>query len=239
MKIEKINDNRLKCSITTDDLVEREITVEEVVDKTHRAKRLFTDAFVKSLRMFGSKPDCLVVATAVTPSSETVATLTLIGVDSDDEGLSILSKNLQEVKAEAPPETEFNFQTFSRSKKSKESSPQPYFDQNQAPQHQHEESLSDDFISFVYAFPNLQRIIDVASAHGATLEIESDIYKDKDKGDYFLILKKKEPDDFKRACILLCEYGEPLGPGDFFLSYMYEHCLPILQNNALKDLSSF
>ena len=43
MKIEKVNDNQIRCTLTRDDLASRELKISELAYGTEKAKNLFRD----------------------------------------------------------------------------------------------------------------------------------------------------------------------------------------------------
>ena len=49
MKIEKINDNQIKLTLTHDDLTERNIKLEELITPSDRSQELFRDIMEQAL----------------------------------------------------------------------------------------------------------------------------------------------------------------------------------------------
>ena len=72
MKIEKINDNQIRCTLTSDDLASREIKLSELAYGTDKAKNLFRDMMQKAHSEFGFEADnipLMIEAIPVTPDS--------------------------------------------------------------------------------------------------------------------------------------------------------------------------
>ena len=72
MKIEKINDNQIRCTLTSDDLANREIKLSELAYGTDKAKNLFRDMMLKAQNELGFEADnipLMIEAIPVTPDS--------------------------------------------------------------------------------------------------------------------------------------------------------------------------
>ena len=53
MKIEKINDSQIRCTLTSDDLASRKIKLSELAYGTEKAKNLFQDMMQQAAEDFG------------------------------------------------------------------------------------------------------------------------------------------------------------------------------------------
>ena len=57
MKIEKVNDNQIRCTLTREDLAERQIKLSELAYGTEKAKLLFRDMMQQAAYEFGYSAD--------------------------------------------------------------------------------------------------------------------------------------------------------------------------------------
>lgn len=57
MKIEKVNDNQIRCTLTREDLAERQIKLSELAYGTEKAKLLFRDMMQQAAYEFGFEAD--------------------------------------------------------------------------------------------------------------------------------------------------------------------------------------
>ena len=57
MKIEKINDNQIRCTLTKEDLDSHQIRISELAYGTEKAKRLFRDMMQQAQIQFGFEAD--------------------------------------------------------------------------------------------------------------------------------------------------------------------------------------
>ena len=53
MKIEKVNDNQIRCTLTKSDLIERQIKISELAYGTEKAKSLFRDMMQQASYEYG------------------------------------------------------------------------------------------------------------------------------------------------------------------------------------------
>lgn len=53
MKIEKINDNKIRCTLTSADLAERNLKLSELAYGTEKARSLFQDMMLEANQQFG------------------------------------------------------------------------------------------------------------------------------------------------------------------------------------------
>ena len=57
MKIEKVSENQIRCTLTREDLAERQIKLSELAYGTEKAKRLFRDMMQQASYEFGFEAD--------------------------------------------------------------------------------------------------------------------------------------------------------------------------------------
>ena len=53
MKIEKVNDHQIRCTLTREDLADRELKISELAYGTEKAKNLFRDMMQQASYEFG------------------------------------------------------------------------------------------------------------------------------------------------------------------------------------------
>lgn len=72
MKIEKINDNQIRCTLTSEDLANRQLKLSELAYGTEKAKDLFRDMMLQAQDEFGFEADnipLMIEAIPITPDS--------------------------------------------------------------------------------------------------------------------------------------------------------------------------
>ena len=76
MKIEKINDNQIRCTLTRTDLAERQLQLSELAYGTEKAKSLFHDMMQQAAYEFGFEADDIpLMIEAIPISSDTIILL--------------------------------------------------------------------------------------------------------------------------------------------------------------------
>ena len=73
MKIEKINDRQIRCTLTKEDLASREIKLSELAYGSDKAKALFQDMMQQAAEDFGFEAENMpLVVEAIPVSMETI-----------------------------------------------------------------------------------------------------------------------------------------------------------------------
>ena len=81
MKIEKINDNQIRCTLTHADLAARNLKISELAYGTEKAKSLFRDMMQQASFDFGFETDDLPLMIEAIPSSSDSITLIITKVE--------------------------------------------------------------------------------------------------------------------------------------------------------------
>lgn len=93
MKIEKINDNQIRCTLTREDLENHQIRISELAYGTEKAKKLFRDMMQQAQIQFGFEADNIPLMIEAIPVSTESIILIITKVE-DPEELIPVSPNL-------------------------------------------------------------------------------------------------------------------------------------------------
>ena len=85
MKIEKINDSQIRCTLNKDDLIDRELKISELAYGTEKAKELFRDMMQQASCEFGFEADDIPLMIEAIPISSECLILVITKVDDPDE----------------------------------------------------------------------------------------------------------------------------------------------------------
>ena len=85
MKIEKVNDNQIRCTLTREDLVERQIKLSELAYGTEKAKMLFRDMMQQAAYEFGFEADDIPLMIEAIPLSADTIILVITKVEYPEE----------------------------------------------------------------------------------------------------------------------------------------------------------
>lgn len=246
MKIEKINDNQIRCTLTHADLVERELKLSELAYGTEKAKSLFHDMMQQAAHEFGFEADDIPLMIEAIPAS------------SDSVVLII-------TKVEDPDELDTRFSKFSPS-------PQGGSDQKKASMLERLKKLegAEEFVDILkhvkdavtelpeledkskeedtkdkapsirfFSFASLDSAIRASRLLGTMYSGANTLYKDADTETYILALTKSQHTsaDFNRICNMLSEYGSFDKGTGASLAFLEEHCDKLLTPDAVQKLA--
>ena len=85
MKIEKINDNQIRCTLTKEDLDSHQIRISELAYGTEKAKRLFRDMMQQAQIQFGFEADNIPLMIEAIPVSAESIILIITKVEDPEE----------------------------------------------------------------------------------------------------------------------------------------------------------
>ena len=85
MKIEKVNENQIRCTLTREDLAERQIKLSELAYGTEKAKMLFRDMMQQAAYEFGFEADDIPLMIEAIPLSADTIILVITKVEYPEE----------------------------------------------------------------------------------------------------------------------------------------------------------
>lgn len=85
MKIEKVSDNQIRCTLTREDLAERQIKLSELAYGTEKAKLLFRDMMQQAAYEFGFEADDIPLMIEAIPLSADTIILVVTKVEYPEE----------------------------------------------------------------------------------------------------------------------------------------------------------
>ena len=85
MKIEKVSENQIRCTLTREDLAERQIKLSELAYGTEKAKLLFRDMMQQAAYEFGFEADDIPLMIEAIPLSADTIILVITKVEYPEE----------------------------------------------------------------------------------------------------------------------------------------------------------
>ena len=85
MKIEKISDTQIRCTLNKEDLVDRELRISELAYGSEKAKQLFKDMMQQASYEFGFEADDIPLMIEAIPVSAECLVLVITKVEDPDE----------------------------------------------------------------------------------------------------------------------------------------------------------
>lgn len=240
MKIEKVSENQIRCTLTKEDLASRELQISELAYGTEKAKNLFRDMMQQANFEFGFEAEDIPLMIEAIPMNAECIVLIITKVE-DPEELDTrfarfapsVHEELEDVEEEAASAADEVLDLFRRLQGSEDiSSPEM-----SAPE------LSADaegkLMMRMLRFHSLHLLITAITAITGGMTGISSLYKDTREDCYLLLLShpQKDASDFNRCCNILSEYGSFVKVTPSTPSYLEEHCDTVISENALQALA--
>ena len=251
MKIEKINENQIRCTLTKSDLEERHIRLSELAYGSEKAKDLFRDMMQQANTEFGFEADNIPLMIEAIPVSADSIILIISKVEDPEELDTRFSKftpfggsgnNSSEgsgIELEGADDILDIFRKIQEAKsKAKGSQKKEKAQQEPASEEPAQAPISVNLMR-EYTFSTLDAVIDAAHGLNNFFGGESALYKDEAKGLYSLILHQADtsPEDFNKVCNMLSEYGKGCPSSPAKEAFLLEHGSCMIPEAALNKLS--
>ena len=236
MKIEKIDDNSIKCTLSSLDLSSRNLNLRDMTYGSQAAKRLFNEMMQKAKEEVGFSIENTPLMIEAVPLQGGAVQLIISKVDDPEELDTRFSKFSAAGSGQNGWISELATQILEGAqglmKKLKETEEEPGVAE--------EKKESGDEGIRLYRFRTLDRVIDAAKAVSYCDLGANSLYKAEDKKGYYVSLHSKgdDIDSLNRAANLLLEYGERVNGGSATEAYYKEHMEQLIQENALQKLKT-
>lgn len=237
MKIEKLNDNQIRCTLTRADLAARQLKLSELAYGTEKAKSLFRDMMQQASFDFGFEAEDIPLMIEAIPASADSIVLIITKVEDPEELDTRFSKftplgetdtGVQETLEKLEGAEEF----LNLLNKVKEAASDTSVDDTKAGE-------PAAFNVRLFSFDNMDRVIRVAHLLGPVYHGSNTLYHDTDNELYILALTQSEHSnkEFNKICNMLSEYGSIEKASGATLAFLEEHCDIMISANAVQKLS--
>ncbi|MGF7145825.1 adapter protein MecA 1/2 [Anaerotaenia torta] len=255
MKIEKISDNQIRCTLNKSDLIDRELKISELAYGTEKAKALFRDMIQQAFYEFGFEVDDIPLMIEAIPVSTECLILVITKVEDPDELDTRFSKfssfNLPEGQGE--PDTDedsyadeiincfdqmdddINEDILDQSKE--DILEEPALPVNEVPAKSSAHVPAN--LVKIYSFRSLQEVTQLAYIMVGTYNGSNTLYKNPVNATYYLVVSISDhtPEEFNKVCNIISEYGRVERSTYASSSYYDEHFEVIVKDHALQILS--
>ncbi|MCM1215815.1 MAG: adaptor protein MecA [Lachnospiraceae bacterium] len=239
MKIEKVNENQIRCTLTREDLANRELKISELAYGTEKAKTLFRDMMRQANFEFGFEAEDIPLMIEAIPLNAECIVLIITKVDDPEELDTRFSRFAPSVTEELDDNDDFNspaddvLDLFRRLQTDQE--------ENAASADTAKDTASDSgpvYHTRVFLFESLPRIMEAAAIIAPHYSGTSTLYKEDVSGRYLLQLVQGEEDrdDFDRSCNIVSEYGTLQHPNHYNSTFLSEHYETLIRDNAVESL---
>lgn len=253
MKIEKINDNQIKCTLNKSDLASREIKISELAYGTEKAKNLFRDMMQQAAYEFGFEAEDIPLMIEAIPVSADCIILVITKVEDPEELDTRFSKfapdtdDLEDMEDSDFEIIEEDFiplpEALAAGKKdtnSMLSSTDKSLPSEKNTSHSSQENGADtQNLKKTYSFYVLDDIIHLSNILKELYYGINSLYKSDLDKKYYLVITQSDlsPETFHKVCNILSEYGTQERSSYAQEAYFKEHFKPIIANSALQKLA--
>lgn len=244
LKIERINENQIRCTLTSFDLSVRNLNLVELAYGTEKARKLFREMIQKASNEVGFEADDIPLMVEAIPLSGESIMLVITKIEdpeeldtrfakfsppSDEDTESLLSQLAGQL-LEGAGDMDYT-----------ESTAMPAPGKGlQAGETGGSSSADgrDADATRIFRFENLDRICEAARAVGGLYSGVNTLFKKPGTRQYYLVMKRKGGGDleFSRSCNILAEYAMKLSNEYASEAYFREHYEIIIADKALQDL---
>ncbi len=235
MKIEKINENQIRCILNYSDLHARHLSLMELAYGSDKARLLFREMIERAGEEVGFQADDIPLMIEAIPLSS--------------EGIMLII-----TKIEDPEELDTRFARFTPSSydgEEEEEEPSVPVSPTSAQDildtlsrileaEGHQEEAADSIpLSSVFCFDRLDCVIEAANLLSGTYSGTNSLYKCASDQKYYLVVHKSShtPEEFNKICNVLTEYGQKVRSSSATEAYYEEHFELLTGPNALQQLA--
>lgn len=252
MKIEKISDNQIRCTLNRDDLVDRQLRISELAYGTEKAKALFREMMQQASNEFGFEAEDIPLMIEAIPVSQDCLILVITKVEDPDE----LDTRFSKFSPDQTDETEFDdsesnyvdeiincfdqINDLINETNINDENTETMSPLDKKGEHAHKDiTLRNDFTK-VFTFKSLDDISLLAAQIRHLYNGVNSVYKNPSNHMFYLCISKSEhsPEEFNKICNIITEYGTPERTMYASNEYFKEHFLLIVKDNAIQVLAS-
>ncbi len=234
MKIEKVNDHQIRCTLTGADLANRELKISELAYGSEKAKNLFRDMMQQASFEFGFEAEDIPLMIEAIPVNADCIVLIITKVEDPDEIDTRFSKfspalNAEEDTAEEDITDRFSDDVLDLFQKIKNSAGAVTNTQSEEPRAAAPRMLQAS-LNHLCTFSRIVK--DVYTA-------ESALYKDPEAMQYCLVLTMGDmsQQQFGKICNIASEYGTIQKVEPARSAYLQEHYEMLVPEDAVCALA--
>lgn len=238
MKIEKMNENQIRCTLTREDLASRELKISELAYGTEKAKNLFRDMMQQANFEFGFEAEDIPLMIEAIPLNSECIVLIITKVEDPEELDTRFSRFApsvtEDIEEDEDSEDEGTpdemMDLFRRIQETRKTS---------APTQELINTPEDESgRTRIFSLDFLQQVMSFAEITASHYEGLSTLYKNEHTGKYLLVLTQGQSshEAFDRICNILSEYGTAQRSTSASATFLNEHYESLIADHALQAL---
>ena len=207
MKIEKINDNQIRCTLTHADLAERKLQLSELAYGTEKAKSLFHDMMQQAAFEFGFEADNMPLMIEAIPTSADSIVLIITKVE-DPEEIDARFSKFAPALGQEPNKLEGADAIRNLFEKVKEKMETKGAKESKAPEDMTPAPKAKSPLR-LFSFATMDDVMLAVQFLAKVYTGSNTLYKDHAADMYILAMMQSEHSDkdYSRICNMLTEYG--------------------------------
>ncbi|MEG1803265.1 MAG: adaptor protein MecA [Lachnospiraceae bacterium] len=259
MRIEKVNDNQIRCTLTKEDLADRQLKLSELAYGTEKAKSLFRDMMQQAAYEFGFEAENIPLMIEAIPLSTDTIILIITKVEypeeldtrfsqfspgseddsSDDDSLEPLEAPLLEGADDILGlfrkirETKEQAEIDAGSSKNTSSTEKPETGKSAVPAEPAD-------LAKLFVFDRLDEVTKLSKVLFGFYNGMNELYHNDKDQKYYLFIHKSDhtPEEFNKVCNILSEYSKQERYTPARSAFYAEHYRTILSPSALQVLGN-
>ena len=243
MKIEKLNDRQIRCTLTRADLADRELKLSELVCGSEKAKSLFQDMMKQAATEFGFEADDTPLMIEAVPASPDLIVLIVTKVEDPEEldskfmklgPSTTTSSDKEQKKRSVLDKLEGADEILDLLQKVKKAVAEPGEAKKEQAQQEPPSRIR------LFSFATLDGVIHACHLLKSMYNGDNTLYKDTEDNVYILALTQSEhtTSEFHKICNMLSEYGSAEKASSAILAFLEEHCEVIVAADAVQNLGT-
>ena len=250
MKIEKVNEHQIRCTLTREDLADRELKISELAYGTEKAKSLFRDMMQQAAYECGFEAEDIPLMIEAIPLNAECIVLIVTKVEDPEELDTRFSKFAPSVHGNLEDDSDDILDTFA-------DSADEMLDMLRKIEHQSKTTTASEpleaapspapsksptgycDLTRIFSFTSISDVVRLAHVIEPLYRGSSSLYKNKDNKSYLLAMTPGGLllSDWEMVCYILCEYGKQEPSSIAIRSFLDEHYDAILTDNAVQSLA--
>ncbi|MDD3206401.1 MAG: adaptor protein MecA [Lachnospiraceae bacterium] len=258
MKIEKVNEHQIRCTLTKADLADRELKISELAYGTEKAKNLFRDMMQQASFEFGFEAEDIPLMIEAIPLNSECIVLIITKVEDPEELDTRFSKfapsvhdteeDSEEVISSLSEGADDVLDLFKRIHESNFTDVSEDNTNSEEPASLKRKKLSTETfapekvlvnLTKIYSFDSIATVTRLAHVLKDFYHGTNSLFKNMNAQNYVLSISKSEhtPEEFNKMCNIISEYGHPEKYTNATEAYLEEHCELMVKDAALQSLA--
>ena len=238
MKIEKVNDHQIRCTLTREDLAKRQIKISELAYGTEKARELFQEMMHQANFQFGFEAEDIPLMIEAIPINSECIVLVITKTEDPEELDTRFSKftpagDSDTLNSNVLEKLQGADEFFDLLNKVKEVA-------SEAKDPEPKETVP-TFPVRLFSFDTLDSVIEASRLLAPFYTGANTLYKDDENNNTFILALAPADgadQEFNKVCNMLSEYSSPEKGDSSVLAFLEEHCKIIVSADAIQKLST-